>query len=940
MSTHGASGGRWKGGSTAVRALLAVALLAACTSPAPQTPQPATVAAAVTVEPELVDDRIPPPAPARVHEPRSWPFDVLHYTIRVGLDFERTAIEGSVDVRLRAREPGLTELPLDAVGLTIASVREEGRGDLGFTVDDGSLRIALAGPMPVDRDTRIVVRYAGTPERGLFFNLPLPGDPAGPRQAFTQGECEDTRHWMPCHDFPDDFATHELHVSVPAGMHVVAAGERVGVTPAEGGREVWHYRMDQPHVSYLITLVAGDYVVIREQSPVPLEYVVEPRDAPHAQRSLRDTADVLRFFSAYTGVAYPYPRYAQTTVRDYMFGGMENISATTLTDRTIHPPDWEPARSSRGLVAHEAAHQWFGDLVTCADWSHIWLNEGFATYFDALFTEHAEGEDAFALEIRGNRHGALGEFDRDRRPVVSRRYADPFDLFDGHAYAGGAARLHMLRDLLGDERFRAAVGAYLEEHRGRPVRTEDLEAAASQAAGQDLKWWFDQWLRGPGYPKVKVRSRWDEAAGELELTVEQTQEAKGGVPSAFRFPLDVAFDGRDGAVETRRFDIDARSATLRVALPSQPRFVRPDPRTVLLARFDCERSPEEWGSLVGLDPNPSGRVDAAEALGGIAGDDKRPVEVREAAEEAVTRALRSEHLGAVREVLVRQLGRRRSPKGRDAAVAELADEDLRVRVAAADVLGEFDVDPVAAQALREAVAKGNDLVKAAALRSLARIHSDDAYALALAHVEVPGWQSSVRVGALQALADLGDERAFPILVTHAAPESDPVARPAALEGLGRMGVGRPEYRDAVLVHLTDPHRDVRSAAARALESLADPQAIGPLVAAFRRERWHRTRDTLRNAIRRCRQAAVDAGVAASVEVARAVALREEHAARRAELKALREKAKAGGDGGPSKEEVAAAEKDVARLRKELDDVGVGPAPEPPPAVPAAAGTTD
>jgi aminopeptidase N len=895
-------------------------------APAPEASAVAEVVPAVEVAPVLpasllpeldpehpVDDRIAPAPAAVVHRRKPWPFDIKHYDIRVKPDFDSQSIRARVTITLRALKPGLTEVVLDAVDLDIEGVQGSEAQPLEFEVSGGKLLVRTRTPWATDADESLNIVYEAAPLRGVYFNVPTEADPEAPRQVYTQGECEDTRHWLPCHDAPDDRATHSISVRVPRGMKVVGAGERIraGEPVVTGAGSyptaLWQFRMDVPHVSYLTTFVAGDYVEQLVPGLVPLEYVVEKRDAEYALHNFRETDAILRFFSDYTGRTYPYARYAQTCVREFRFGGMENISATTLTDRTIHPPDWEPEKSSTGLVSHEAAHQWFGDLITCRSWDHIWLNEGFATYFNLLYTEHSKGRDAFLLGLRGSRNSGLGAYDGEKRPVVTAKWADPFDLFDGHAYGGGAARLHMLRSLLGDDVFQQVVRGWVKRFQEHVVVTDDFRGVVNQITGKDYGWWFEQWLEGPGYPKLKVRWEWDGGAMALKLKVEQTQKVRGGVPPAFKLPLDVAFDMPDGTVVTKRLSIARRKQTFTIPFDVEPTFVRPDPETTLLARFDLDLSPAERVRAL-YDPNPVRRIEAAEAVGKLLADGKRDFEERLGLASELVLALVLERVPPVRKVLVGQSARFRDPaeKGTPLTTAEAhrfamrrpttargliaslvrADTDLRVRLAAIRALGGYVEDAPVAAVLRVELTNDHDLVRAAAVRSFAKAKADGAYEALEAALARPGWQSVARAAALEAFADLGDARCYGLLVEHASAAHDPSTRSAAIKALGRMAKKHPAFRDPLLEHLTDPSVRIRRAVANALKDLADPNTIPALVTAYGSEHWKPTRKAMRKAIHGCRKQALKSKRLVTTEVVRAAGLRERHAALGKELEGL------------------------------------------------------
>jgi aminopeptidase N len=906
-------------------------------------PPPTVVEAPIAPPtPALVDDRLPPPATAVAHVPVPWPFDVTNYAIDLAVDPKAHAIAGSVTIDVVDAADGLTELPLNAVDFQIdcVSAIELGEHTLDFAYDGKTLRIPLYEPSRIGTKRRFKVTYSGHPTRGIYFN---DGDPP---QVYSQGECDDSRYWFPCHDAPDDRASSSVCITRPKHWAAVGNGEKLtSIASSRLAHDVTViFKLDVPHVAYLNSFVAGDYEVNRDHGVVPLEYVVEKRDAPYAAACFRKTDDILKFFGDYTGLPYPYPKYSQTCVRNFMFGGMENISATTLTDHAIHPPDWEPARNSTSLVAHEAAHQWFGDWITCSDWSHCWLNEGFATYFDALFTEHDEGRDAFLWTLRGLRQGGLGAMDGKRRAVVSNVWADPFDLFDGHAYPGAAARLHMLRHLLGDEQFQGAIRHYVKKCGLTCVTTDDFQKAVEEFTGQDLAWFFDQWFRKPGYPVLKVRWKWDDTKKAEIVTVEQTQKAEGGVPEAYRLALDIGFvemvathSNDYTSIQVKdthhRLEVTKRSESFDIHCDAEPRSVAVDPETALLARFDLDRSALELGGLMHSDSNPSIRMDAAESLGAIVRDEKRPAADRDVAMEALLLNAPAETFAPLRAAFMGQVASRKD----DRTCATLIDEmdvnrDLRVRIAASDALHGFENNAKARDALVPHLQDTNDLMRASAVAGVAKLKHPLAFESLMEQVERPGWQSVARIAALRGFADMGDERAFATLVRFAAP-GDNWSRTTAIDSLGRMGKGKPAYRDAVLPYLDDAERGVRQTAAAAIGAIADPDTLPTLVAHFHTETWPAVKDALRNAIKACRAAGVVEGRLLSVEAVRASEIRDRHAALRDEIDAFEPSLKTlAGDAKTEAETKLKSLKDqMAQAKRDLDELGVPEKPAPKPA---------
>ena len=336
--------------------------------------------------------------------------NINHIKLEVALDFDAKKISGTATHRLSAITGPLDRLEFDAAELDIKAVRA-GREPATFETSDGKLRIALPRALDAGEEIEIAIDYAGQPRRGLYFVGPDDAYPNKPRQAWTQGEDEDSRYWFPCYDYPNNRTTSEVIATVPEKFTAVSNGALIGTTSnAAAKTRTFHWRHDVPHFVYLMTLAAGEFALIEERAGnTPVTYYVAPGREDDARRAFGNTPKMIQFFERVIGVPYPYAKYAQVAVSDFIFGGMENTSATTQTDSTLHDARAHLDFKSDPLVAHELAHQWWGDLLTCRDWAHAWLNEGFATYFEALWCEENLGADEFAWNVRQDREAYLDE---------------------------------------------------------------------------------------------------------------------------------------------------------------------------------------------------------------------------------------------------------------------------------------------------------------------------------------------------------------------------------------------------------------------------------------------------------------------------------------------------------------------------------------------------
>ncbi|HEY1584833.1 MAG TPA: M1 family metallopeptidase, partial [Polyangia bacterium] len=367
--------------------------------------------------------------------------NVRHLRIEVALDFAAASVAGSCTLTLVPLADGEVRVALDAVEMHIESVTTGGDA-VEFAYDGQQLRFTLAAREEGEA-CDVVVKYRCTPRRGLYFIRPDEAHPNRPLQAWSQGQDEDNRAWFPCFDHPTVKSTSEVIATVPKQMTVLSNGTLVADNVTAAGRVV-HYKQDVAHSSYLVTLVAGEYSHLKDRAgDIELHYFVNPGREEDAPRTFGNTGEMIQLFAEKTGRAYPWPRYSQITVAEFIFGGMENTSATTLTDQTLHDARAHLDFSSEPLISHELAHQWFGDLLTCRDWSQGWLNEGFATYMELIWKEHIAGRDEADYDRLGDQEAYLDEdAHRYRRPIVTNVFHEPIDVFDRHLYEKGGCVLH------------------------------------------------------------------------------------------------------------------------------------------------------------------------------------------------------------------------------------------------------------------------------------------------------------------------------------------------------------------------------------------------------------------------------------------------------------------------------------------------------------------
>ena len=485
-------------------------------------------------------------------------FNVKHLKLEIQIDDEKESVAGTATVTLSPINDGFEHFDLDIAEMRVASVKllavdQRGTGNLirsstqfatrlDFETHPDRLVIELDRSYARHEELTVAVAYSCFPRKGLFFIKPDKAYPNKPRQIWSQGENEDSHWWFPCHDVTNQKMTTEMLVTVKAGCFALSNGELIGVRDnQQDGTRTFHWVQPQPHPAYLVTVVVGEYEQIKDSyKDLPVDYYVYKDRAAAGQKLFANTPKMIELFEQRFGYKYPYKKYAQILVEDFLFGAMENTSASTFTDRCLLDAQAELDINYDDIVAHELAHQWWGDLVTCKDWTQIWLNESFATYSEYLWREHSRGRDEARFVIFQDFMTYLREdWTSHRRPIDCRRYRFSEELMDRHAYEKGACVLDMLRWTLGDEGFFRSLAVYLKKFEFDVAETNDFKVAIEEATGQNLHWFFDQWLHSAGYPELEVGYEWQREQKMLRVSVKQVQENEDDGTPVFRFPVEI-----------------------------------------------------------------------------------------------------------------------------------------------------------------------------------------------------------------------------------------------------------------------------------------------------------------------------------------------------------------------------------------------------------------
>jgi len=790
---------------------------------------------------EASDDRVVEPGTGKdlrnYAPPR--PADLLHMQLHIDIP-EMNVAKMSARQTLSLSPVGqpLTVLELDAEQMDITSVRlaDDSRSNLSFTYDGSRLAITFDPPIEPGAKATVEVAYSvENPTDGLFWTPESPAWPGRPAQIHTQGQPETNRYWFPVHDSPNERLTTEIVATVPEGYLVSSNGREANPPATRDGRTTFHWLQDKPHSPYLVSLIVGKFDV-KDVAPAgskfPMPVYVPPGKGDQIDQTYGRTPAMVRVFEERFDEPYPWDRYAQLVVWNFGAGGMENTSATTMYDTAILDAKALEDADLDGLISHELGHQWFGDLITCNTWAHIWLNEGWATYCTALWMEARDGYDrGYRNSLQRTMRGIAG---RDQLspgdsephpPMVSRVYEHPWEVFrrTANPYPKGASILHMLRMKLGDDLFFKGVAAYIDRHKYTTVETDDFRRVMEEVSGQSLEHFFEQWCHRPGTPKVAVKGRWDSKDKTLKVTVDQQQRIDADHPAfVFDLPIEVYTDSPATPEPVRLvMRVDSRRHEQTFTLDADPTMVLIDPDLHVLMTVSADL-PTAWlRNQLTTQRSIASRLDACAFLKSKAG-------------ASTERAL--------------------------AAVMNDTAEFHTVRSAAARTLGDLSADAILAEALEAGIDDAR--VRETAIQSLARVggplaldilvvHADDAnesYACRAAALEGMGRHASashlpvferglastsqhdqVKTGALEGLRELRLVEGIDLAIPLTQPGTLTRVRPVAIRTVAVLSeLDKRKAYDGVVALLYDHEDRARDAAINALVEIKDERGLAEL----------------------------------------------------------------------------------------------------------------
>jgi aminopeptidase N len=788
------------------------------------------------------------PRPARPFPPTQYiperDFDTRHIALDLRFNWDQEQLIGRETLVFAPLTTNLRTVKLDATNITATAVKFSSGPALQFVndVENNKLVITLdRGYQPADELTLAIDYHTNGPQKkgltglvgvGLNFIKPNPDDPTRPKQIWSQGESEYNHYWFPCYDHPNDFFTSEITATVEKPLSVISNGKLIETKENKDGTRTFHWKIDQPHASYLTSIVVGEFTpIVAGYASIPVLSNVYPSEEKEARVTVARLPEMVKFFSEKTGLKYPYAKYAQTMARDFG-GGMENISATTQTDNMIHDARSELDGTSDGLESHELAHQWFGDYVTCRNWSDIWLNESFATYFQAMWDEHKLGGDDFLyLDVKSNQDSYFNAWRLgNRRPIVTKNYTEPDAVFDTYAYPRGGAVLHMLRRNLGEDNWWRAINHYLKKYANQPVQTEQFRIAIEEATGQSMDWFFDEWLYRMGHPVFQVTQEFDDASKSLKLTVQQQQkvdpDSQYPQVTFFQTPVDIEI-GTSSGTRVERVNIEPKKEqTFNFKVDSKPLLVNFDYKGTLIKELDFKKSPQELAYQLQHDEDVLGRIWALNQLSTKMKDQTGAEKDGTAAELA--KVLTTDKFWGMRLEAATALSGVPGQPVRDALLAATKDPLARVRARAITSLSALK-DASLANVFQQSLNDQSYAVIRVSALALGQTKTPEAYDSLIKLLDQQSWRDTVKISGLTGLQALGDKRAIDPALKYTTRGTYPQLRAAAIRLLGNVGKDDPRVFPIASETLEQAYGSnnltLAAAAGDALVNLGDPRGM-------------------------------------------------------------------------------------------------------------------
>ena len=549
-------------------------------------------------------------------------FKLIHTKLELSFDWENQYLHGKATLILEPYFYSQSNIILDAKGFNIHEIElviGDNSEKLNYVYDGNKLNIDLAKEYHQGQKVNIKINYTAKPnegnsandQKGLYFINPLGDQKGKPQQIWTHGETESNSRWFPTIEAPNQKSTQEIFITIDDKFETLSNGILVYSKSNADGTRTDYWKMDKPHAPYLFMMAVGEFTRIEDEwNGMKVDYYVEPEYAEYAMDIFGHTPEMLSYFSETLNYPFPWDKYSQVVVWDFVSGAMENTTASVFMEdlnvdsRELIDYDWDD------IIAHELFHQWFGDLVTCESWANLPLNESFATYGEYLWKNYKYGTDEAAYHLYEGLEDYLDESESKKEDLIRFYYDDDVEMFDSHSYAKGGLILHLLRDYLGDEAFFKSLAYYLKSHAFGKAEVHELRLAFEHISGEDLNWFFNQWFLASGHPKLKVEESYDEEQGKYSIKVWQVQDI-GHYP-VYKLPL-MLDAWENGSKTSYMIEIDKPFQEFEFDEVMNPELVIVDSDYVLVGEISHTKTAEQYQFQFSYyKENVRARIDALE----------------------------------------------------------------------------------------------------------------------------------------------------------------------------------------------------------------------------------------------------------------------------------------------------------------------------------------
>jgi aminopeptidase N len=742
-------------------------------------------------------------------------YDVIHYKLDIKVDLDTKILGGYAYITLALKEPA-DSVSLDAENMKINKVILSNL-DLKFTAEEKHLNIKLDKKYSPKDTLTLCVSYECNPgnSKGIKYFKPEPSSHDKNYQCWTQGEEELNHFWFPCYDFPNDRVTSEIIVTVKDNLETISNGKLISVKADKlNHTKTFHWLQDKRHVTYLVSLVVGEYSKVEDKlGDIPTPYYVYKGYEANAREIFPQTKDMISFYEKITGVKYPWAKYSQTLLQDF-FGGMENTSATNLIDPI---PDQRQMKFDEKyshfyttLIAHELAHMWYGDLLTCSNWSHLWLNEGFAEFLPGVYYENKYGKTVSDEYYIDELNSYLSIDMKDKMPTA--------EVKSNNIYPKGALIIKMIRDELGDKLFWKAIKDYTNKFRDKNVSTADFQKSIEESTGKDMSLFFRQWVYEAGYPKFKIKYDYDNAKRVVKFDINQIQK-QDSLTGIFDVNAEIEIVTKN-KTSIKIVHIQKEKENFEFADLDEPITVNFDPANKIIKEVEMEKPVQSYLYQLIHDKNISPRFEAAQKLKKYC--DSIPVY------ETLKSALEIEKAIKVKTEIIRALGNSRKNETADILMKAFRDENPIIRRDVLFNLANFKSDSRVSPFISKALYDSSYSVVSSAVQNLVTVDSINAFGKITECLEKYSYGNTIQEHVLGALIKMKDERAIPYFMKYSINGVSQLARNSGLLGLVTFAKSHSELYDYFIKNINHENSYFRRMSINALSDIGNKEAVPKL----------------------------------------------------------------------------------------------------------------